>query len=200
MEQFKNQYRIPSARLSSWNYAWAGAYFVTLCTKDRQCYFGEIDHETMHLSTLGQIAEQCWSLIPQHFPLVTLKTSVIMPNHVHGIIIINSAEAENMEYSPHQKNQKQTQNIASLPKTQNTFGKQSGNLASVIRGFKIGVTKGAKELNTHFSWQPRFYDHIIRDHESLNRIAEYIDNNPRNWASDELYRHVETQNLASPLY
>lgn len=184
MDKFKNKHRVPSARLSSWNYAWAGAYFVTLCTKNRECHFGEVEDEAMHLNAFGQRAAQCWNAIPEHFPFVTLGAWVIMPNHVHGIIIINPA-VETQDVS----GKKETQDVASLRATQNTFGPQSGNLASVVRGFKIGVTKSAKELNENFSWQPRFHDHIIRNHKSFNRIVEYIENNPKNWTQDELYNH-----------
>jgi putative transposase len=102
------------------------------------------------------------------------------------------------------ENIQKTQDLVSLrspsvPEIKNKFGPQSRNLASIVRGFKIGVTKHAKSSATNFSWQTRFHDHILRDTESLHKITEYIVNNPKNWKQDILHRPVtvETQHLAS---
>lgn len=104
----------------------------------------------MVLSAVGHIANSCWYEIPNHFPFVELDGYVIMPNHVHGIVIINkSDDGHNVE----------TQDFASLP-PKNQFGPQSKNLASIVRGFKIGVTKNARKLDPCFAWQSRFHDHI----------------------------------------
>ncbi len=132
--RFQNKYRIESARLSSWNYGWNGAYFVTICTQNRELFFGEISKRKMHLSEIGRITDTCWKDIPNHFPFVHLGEFVVMPNHVHGIIIVDKPNDGTVE----------TQDFASLPNLkqtpQNEFGPQSKNLASIIRGFKIGVT------------------------------------------------------------
>ncbi len=157
MALFKNKYRIESTRLKGWDYSSPGAYFVTIVTKNRACYFGNIKNDAMHLNELGEIAKQCFEKIPEHFPFVSLDVFVIMPNHVHGIIIINNP----------------------LPSSSdNRFGPQSKNLASIVRGYKIGVTKYAKKNNIPFQWQPRYYDHIIRDEKSLNNIRQYIIQDP----------------------
>lgn len=196
MSKFKGKYRIESARLSTWDYGWNGVYFITICTKNREHYLGEIIAGKMQLSEIGGHAEKCWRDIPQHFPFVILGTSVVMPNHVHGIIIINKSDgglknAETVE----------TQNLASLPTNptnpingpipqsgpRNKFGPQSQNLASIVRGFKIGVTKFARTNNLPFAWQPRFYDHIIRDDRSFHRISRYIEHNCLNWNEDKFY-------------
>ena len=175
---FKNKYRIPSTRLTGWDYSRNGYYFVTMCVKNRESVFGRFEHGEMILSDMGNIAEQCWRGIPVHFPFVKLDEFVIMPNHVHGIIIID--------------NNVETQNLASLPRhassrhgKTNNFGPQSKNLSSIIRGFKIGVKKWANINHIHFEWQSRFYDRIIRDEKELLNIRNYIINNPVQWDDDE---------------
>jgi putative transposase len=87
-EKFKNKYRIPSARLQNWDYGWNASYFLTICTQNRQCFFGDITNAEMELSEIGEIAHKYWNEIPAHFPFVKLDAFVVMPNHVHGIIII----------------------------------------------------------------------------------------------------------------
>ena len=98
-EKFQNKYRIPSARLLNWDYGWNAAYYVTICTHNRECYFGEIvkpnnckSSQIMQLSEIGNIAKKYWLEIPAHFPFVELDAFVIMPNHIHGIIIINKSD------------------------------------------------------------------------------------------------------------
>ena len=178
MEKFKAKYRVKSARLQSWNYGWNAAYFVTICIADKVCHFGDVLDGEMKFSAIGLWAEKCWLEIPDHFPFVLLDSFVVMPNHVHGIIIIDKpVETQNVE----------TQNIASL---QNKFGPQSKNLASVVRGYKIGVTKYAKPLHINFVWQPRFHEHIIRKEETYLKISEYIQDNPRKWQEDKYYASI----------
>ena len=190
-EKFHNKYRIQSARLQYWDYGWNAFYFVTICTKNRKCYFGEIRKRIVDeplrvsLSEIGKIAEQYWINIPEHFPFVNLGEFVIMPNHVHGIIIIDKPVDV--------RNDVETQNFASLHSQQRTneqknkFGPQSKNLASIIRGFKSGVKKYATINNIDFAWQSRFYDHIIRDEKSFQNISNYIIKNPSNWMDDSFY-------------
>ncbi len=91
MTLYKNKYRIESARLKNWDYSSAGNYFVTICTKNREHYFGNIRDCKMVLSEISKIANECWAKIPNHFQFVVLGEWIIMPNHVHGIISIVSA-------------------------------------------------------------------------------------------------------------
>ncbi len=182
-DRFKNKYRIESTRLKHWDYGWNATYFITICTKNRECFFGDVVDGDMVLNEIGKIANDCWLEIPEHFPFVKLGNHVIMPNHVHGIVVIDKPDdgrndGRNVE----------TQNFASLQSvssTKNKFGPQSKNLASIIRGFKIGVTKNARLIKPDFAWQSRFHDHIIRDDASFHRISEYIINNPLNWSDDQ---------------
>ena len=165
MEIYKSRYRIPSARLINWDYGSPGLYFVTINTKNRESYFGEIvanvetqNFASLRPSPLGMIARHSWNEIPDHFPFIELDEYVIMPDHVHGIVLINKPEYNDWHV--------------------NKFGPQSKNLGSVIRGFKVGVKKYAVENKIYFEWQSRYYDHIIRSENELNRIREYIIQNP----------------------
>lgn len=88
-DKYQGKYRIPSARLKNWDYGWNAMYFVTICTQNRECYFGDIVNAEMQLSPIGQIAQKYCFEIPQHFPFIELDEFVVMPNHVLGLIIIN---------------------------------------------------------------------------------------------------------------
>ncbi len=196
MQKFQNKYRIPSARLASWDYRNPGFYFITICTKNRSHFFGEIINQEMHLNDIGKIADQCWAEIPDHFPNTMLGEFVIMPNHVHGIIIINEPATVETGYvlSPYPQSNRivntlpnetaETGHALSLRPQQPHFrfrnpGKNS--ISSIVGSFKSAVTKSSRTINKNFEWQTRFYDHIIRSHEDFVRISNYILNNPANW-------------------
>ena len=206
-DKFKNKYRIASIRLPYWDYSQNGWYFVTICAKNRVNYFGQIKNDQTQLNNLGAITHQSWLAIPEHFPFVILDEFIIMPNHLHGILIINhqaqmaAVSVETQNLASRYDGKRETQNLASLRRgeqktafgrtlnqTANKFGPQTRNLASIMRGFKIGVKKYTNVHNIKFEWQPRFYEHIIRDDESLNRIREYIKNNPANWLNDRNFQ------------
>lgn len=185
-EKFRDKYRIKSLRLKDWNYSSEGAYFITICTKDRECFFGNIENAEMTLNNVGKIAKEYWQEIPQHFPCVVLDEFIIMPNHVHGIIFIYHSDiSTNVAV--------ETKNLLSLQyRQQNKLCGTSRTIGSIIRGFKIGVTKWINN-NTHLLniWQKNFYDHIIRDEKSLNNIRQYIIDNSLNWENDK----NKTENL-----
>ena len=84
-DKFQGKYRIASARLQSWDYGANGAYFITICTKNRKYFFGEIENHQMILNDIGKLAEKYWIEIPAHFTFIELGEFVIMPNHTHGI-------------------------------------------------------------------------------------------------------------------
>jgi len=182
-----------SIRLPGYDYSRDGAYFVTICTQDRDCLFGAVDNGQTVLNKYGKIAEQCWVEIPQHFPHVELDEYIIMPNHAHGIIMINDDDdgcnvgvqncvgVQNFEpLRNHQRNQFQK----IIPRS----------IGSIIRGYKIGVTKWFRQ-NTQIKtvWQRNYHERIIRSSKELNRIREYIENNPANWKTDQLYRLTEKE-------
>jgi len=165
-----------SYRLRNWDYSIIGYYFVTLCTKNLQEYFGQILNGKMILNNIGQNANKFWIDIPQHFENVKLDEFVIMPNHVHGIIFIDKRRDVAL-----QRPYKQIDNKHSH------ISPKSKSLSTIIRSYKSIVTKtiNKKSPNPYFSWQPRFYDHIIRNERSLNHIRQYIKNNLLNWNLDE---------------
>ena len=183
MKKFQNKYHIESTRLQNWDYGSNAAYFITICTKNRNHFFGKIIDKKMQLSEIGKMANKYWDEIPEHFPFVKLDAFVVMPNHVHGIIIIDkpdngtgNVDTQNFAYLPQSKQQ---------TRFKNKFGPQSKNLASIIRGYKIGVTKNAKKIDANWAWQPRYYDHIIRNNISFERIRNYILLNPQKWNDDK---------------
>jgi len=180
---YKDKYRIETTRLPSWDYSANAPYYVTICTKHKINFFGKIDKHIIELSPLGETAQNYWLDIPKHFPFVELDEFIIMPNHIHGIIVINKNVETQHFASQNQINKLETQNFASLHK--NKFGPQSQNLASIIRGFKSGVTTFAKMNKIEFAWQARYYDHIIRNYVSWERIRQYIQQNPNNWLENK---------------
>ncbi len=189
-EKYQNKYRIPSARLQHWDYRWAGAYFITICTKDRLHYFGKIENGKMILNEIGEMVGAEWVRTPEIRLDMNLELGdfVVMPNHFHGILIIGENEyngnggGNGYGYG----NGRDAMHCVSTPTpTTNQFGPQRKNVASIIRGFKSSVTKNARIINPNFAWQPRFYDHIIRDDKSFYTISNYIKNNPQNWEKDK---------------
>jgi putative transposase len=183
-DKYQNKYRIASARHAGWDYGSNAAYFITICTENRAHVFGKVLDGQVNLSPLGQAAWDCWQAIPEHFPFVKSGEFVAMPNHVHGIVMIDK---------PPPVTGVETQNFASLRangtprRSVNQFGPQSQNLASIVRGYKIGVTKYARQNQIPFAWQARYHDHIIRDAAEYERIRTYIIENPQKWAADCFY-------------
>ena len=176
MDRYKNKYRISSTRLQTWNYANEGAYFITICTKNREHFFGEIIEGKMILNEIGRLTEIEWAKtieIRQDMNL-ELGAFVVMPNHFHAIVIIKENEFNNSNNNDGMSN-----------KPQNQFGPQSKNLAAIIRGFKSAVTAQARKLgNSDFAWQTLYHDHIIRNNQSFENIQNYILNNPEKWDED----------------
>jgi REP element-mobilizing transposase RayT len=192
-DKFKGKYRISSARWAAWDYSSNAAYFVTICVANRAHDFGEIVNGRMNLSPLGQSAQDCWNEIPVHFPFVELDEFVVMPNHIHGVVVINKPVETHNHASPSEVPTQnievqniETQYFASLPR--NKFGPQSQNLASIIRGYKIGVTKFARQNGIPFAWQARYHDRVIRNAEEHENISAYIQSNPQNWEEDEFFK------------
>ncbi len=175
-----------SIRLQGYDYSQPGIYFITLCTQNRECLFGEILNGEMRLNEFGKIAHQCWLEMPHHFPHVQLDEFVIMPDHIHGIIVLNNivgVGVQNIE------SRQQQQNIESRPRQQNAYQHIiPGSIGSIIRGFKIGVTKKFRQnTDIYVVWQRNYYEHMIRNEIELNRIRQYIIDNSKKWKTDENY-------------
>jgi putative transposase len=192
-DKFQDIYRIPSARAVWWDYRNDAAYFVTICTAGREHYFGEINDEIISLSEMGKIANQNWMRISEHFPFIKLDAFVVMPNHIHGILVIDhSVDIENHDTV-------ETLHATSLQSKSGSIKNEEmaaispkrGSLSSVIRSYKSSVTKQARQIHADFAWQTRFHDHIIRDLDEYWKIRNYILNNPANWGKDK-YNQPET--------
>ena len=145
---------------------------MTICTQDQVNYFGGIEKARMKLSDIGQIATDCWRAIPAHFHNTALNEFVVMPNHIHGIVII-VGNADLRSLPQHCTQQQHTD-------------RSKMYLSKIVHGFKSSVTRMVRKRwnNNIFSWQKSFYDHIIRNREDLYRIRAYIQNNPLNWELD----------------
>ncbi len=178
-----------SIRLQGYDYARAGAYFITVVAHDRTCLFGEIVNGEMRINECGERTQQCWLEIPNHFPQTQLDEFVIMPDHIHGIIIINDfpiVGAKNFSPLPFESSSRSCQ---SSPRPNITpFRSPSQTIGSIVRGFKIGVTKWIHQIEMVKNispqpnvWQRNYYEHIIRNDDELHRIRDYIRNNPPNW-------------------
>ena len=173
-EKFQNKYRIGSKR-ASWHDYNGGEYFITICTKDRKHYFGEIVDGEMQMSAVGKYMDECVQKISEHNPYAQIPEYVIMPDHIHLIAIISDNDCRTVPWrGPTENKNEPMQKIAN----------HQGRLSTMIGGFKQSVTRFTRQNDIPFQWQPRFYDHIIRDQNEMNRISEYIENNVSKWESD----------------
>jgi putative transposase len=156
---YKNRFRVPSTRIPRWDYRSPGAYAVTICVQGRVCCLGEIQHGHVALSPLGELAAKEWTRIPQVHPQVILDEWIIMPDHIHGILVLGDA--------------------APGPAG-------SCSLGTIVGHFKKRATKRIRaQRYLDFSWQERFYEHILRNQDSLDRYRAYIRNNPLQWELGE---------------
>ena len=224
-----------SIRLKGYDYSQAGLYFITICTQDRECLFGDIVDRKMILNNSGKIADECWLEIPKHFPNTVLHEHIVMPNHVHGIIELIKIVSPNVGVQNFQPQRNEFQKI--IPHS----------IGSIVRGFKTGVTKwfrnnsvgvqniepllqspndsfssngvqnieplqspndslssngvqniepqrppneslslnGVQNIEPQQIWQRNYYEHIIKNEQSYQRIADYIIKNPENWTKDD---------------
>ena len=163
-----------SIRLKGIDYNEVGAYYITIGTSDKVCYFGTVENERVKLSPIGEIANKYWFEISDHFNNVILDEFVVMPNHIHAILFIPGVRKTGFQYiDPLQQHQR----------FQHVVRKSIG---SIIRSFKASVTRWCRKNGyEYFQWQRNFYDHIIRNEKELNHRREYILNNPLKWELDK---------------
>ena len=168
-----------SLRLPGYDYSQPGAYFVTICTKNNSPQFGEIRGSARILNERGSIVEKVWIEIPDHFTNVTLDDFIVMPNHIHGILLLDEPP--------------DCRGTACRAPTVEKFGKPTkGSLPTIIRSFKSASTHLINRLDKRKGisiWQRNYYEHIIRNEDSLNRIRRYIQENPIKWS-------IEPENLS----
>ncbi len=162
-------------RLQGYDYSSDGYYFVTICVKYGECVFGDVKNEIMGLSDIGCVIVKFWQEISNHFDNVKLDKWIVMPNHVHGIVVIQNHGRDEAMPHPYVGQYERMSQISPKPKS----------LPTIIGSFKSIATKTIRKYhNINFQWQYRFYDHIIRNNKSLNKIRNYIINNPEKWARD----------------
>jgi len=184
-----------SIRLKGYDYTQTGAYFITVCTWQRQCLLGEVVNGEMQLSRYGEAVKFNWDILPKRYDGVQLDAFIIMPNHVHGIIFLPDWGGEGagldtlfpttvalaVKPAP-------TESIASV-KSSHKPSKIYG-LPEIVRGFKTFSSRRINQLRSQLGipvWQRGYYEHIIRHEESLTAIREYILKNPWNWQNDDLH-------------
>ena len=173
-----------SIRLSGYDYSQAGAYFVTICTQNRQCLFGEIVDGEMRLNNAGQMVQLVWAELAQHYAGVDIDGFVVMPNHIHGIVILTSVGAGPGACPAKGRPQGvkgQPQGVAptmSLPDVVHRF--KSLTTARYRRGV---MERGWPGFCSRL-WQHNYYEHVIRAGDELDRIRRYIEDNPRMWEMD----------------
>jgi putative transposase len=173
-----------SIRLKGHNYSKQGLYFITICIQNRECLLGDINKDTMILNSAGYMVQQSWNELPEKFLNITLDLFIIMPNHLHGIIVITRGyECNGGEpcVRPYDK----TVNMPDGTK-ENTIGRILQIFKSVTTcKYAVGVKEHEWQPFQGKLWQRNYYDHIIRDKEELTKIREYIINNPLKWNLDE---------------
>lgn len=203
--KFRNKYRVDTTRKTNWDYRRPGAYFITICTKNRVHCFGKIvkkhplfDAE-MQLSELGKLAEKFWIEIPLHFPFVDLGNFVIMPDHLHGMLIIKNISdtlsiriPSNKETFPSNSNvldinivnnEGPFQKINACPRKafMSSISPKYGSISSIIRSYKSAVSKYAHKIDAEFSWQSNYHDYVVLTKKAFDNMQEYTRNNPQNW-------------------
>lgn len=169
-----------SIRLRHYDYRAPGSYFVTICTYQRLCLFGDVVNGKMRLNAFGEAVNDCWQAIPQHFSQVSGDAFVVMPNHVHGIVVISGGMVGEGRAMPCPDRDDRIRE----------FGKPiAGSLPTIVGSFKSAATKHINQIRGAKGspvWQRNYYEHIIRDDAALANIRRYIRNNPAVWHEDQL--------------
>jgi len=180
-EKFQNRFRTASVR-AAWHDYNQGSYFITICTQNREHYFGLISEGKMSLSGIGLHTEDCIRNIETLHKGVYVPTFQVMPNHIHMIIIVDRVTVPTpinfvVERQQRQVKDEYMQHVAL----------RCGDLSHLISRFKRAVTWFANKNHIPFAWQSRFHDHIIRNQMEMNRITKYIQNNVVNWCNDRFF-------------
>ena len=186
----RKRYSNLSLRWAMWDYGWNAAYFVTINTHNRIRFFGKVikdpdDVVTVQLTPVGEIANDSWQRIPTHFPFAKLGEYIVMPDHVHGIVIID----KRTESDPDGGAPGSIIEANKTPEDAALIGGVTGNknpmlwdnLSRAIRWFKGRTSYEARKVCPNFGWQSKFHDQVIRDADAYASISNYIRNNPRKW-------------------
>ena len=156
-----------SIRLKGYDYSQPGMYFLTICVNERACLFGEINNGAMSLNDAGKVVQATWNSLPEHYAHVMLDESVIMPNHMHGIVAIDAHVGAGLKPAPTRH-----------------------GLPEIVRAFKTFSSRRINEIRDTRGvsvWQRNYWEHIIRSEPELTSLREYIRNNPLQWELDKLH-------------
>ena len=171
-----------SIRLPNYDYSQSGAYYITIVTWHRECLFGDVVDGKMVLSKLGLVAKQQWENLPNRFPNITLGAFVIMPNHLHGVIVIMTGRGTAGNHNDHDGD------LSRRAPTHEQYQKPvKGSIPTIVRSYKssvsyrINLMRGTQAIPV---WQRNYYEHIIRNERDLQNKTDYIEANPMLWAAD----------------
>ncbi len=163
------------------DYAANGFYFVTVVTHGRLPCLGTVADDSVDLTTAGAIVEGVWRNVAEQFQFVSLDALVVMPNHVHAVLVIERPAGGVMNHAATRGSDARVLDVAAqfiAPAASPTLGK-------VVRALKASSTRFIRQNGLEdFGWQPNYYEHVIRTEEDLTRIRDYIDSNPTQWALD----------------
>ena len=179
--QFRNRYRHKSLRYAGRDYSLPGKYFITICTTMKTDWFGKVINGKMHLSEIGRIASQMWYEIPVHFPFIDLDAFIVMPDHIHGIIVINRSNVTPVARALHATPLQPHDATYLANEIMSSISPKPASLSVVVRSYKSAVTKHAHKYDSNFSWQRGFHDNIVCTAGQMSRIRKYILDNVQNW-------------------
>jgi REP element-mobilizing transposase RayT len=170
-----------SIRLGGYDYSGEGMYFVTICTQDRKCLFGKIMNGSMTLNNIGIVVKDVWMALPKRFSNINMVEITVMPNHIHGLITVGAPLAGARINDNRVDNFRATARVAPT---------HIGNIIGAYKSLVYDLCLKTEIPRNNFLgklWQRNYYEHIVRDEKDLERIREYIENNPSNWSEDELF-------------
>jgi putative transposase len=197
-----------SIRLSGYDYTQAGAYFLTICSRDRQCIFADIREGASRPTPVGELIAACWNAIPNHFPAAEMDAFVVMPNHLHGIVVLGADPTSGPGTACRAPTAGGGADHARKPTIERFGAPVPGSIPTVVRSFKAAVTKTINDdpgrgtacralLSDGLGpippgripsiWQSNYHEHIIRNARALDRLRTYIETNPARWLEDSLH-------------
>ena len=177
-----------STRLPGYDYSSPGAYFVTICVREGECLLGEVVGAEMRFNEFGRIAHEFWADVPVHFPNVSVDSFVIMPNHLHSIVVIREEGGETPPLQDRDRRGAETAPSAASASPQSRIKRPT--LGQIVGYYKHETTRQINQVRESAGvvfWQRNYWEHVIRSEESLNRIREYVQTNPERWLEDQLH-------------
>ena len=177
-----------SIRLRGYDYSTPGAYFITACTHNRLLLFGRVVDGKVETNRIGAVVEDCWSKLPDHYDHVAIDAFVLMPNHIHGVIIIEDTSVTvGAGQQPPAKDTRTTVGAGLKPALPATIDPKRHGVPEIVRAFKTFSARRINQMRASAGtpvWQRGFYDHVIRGEDELDRVRTYIMDNPRRWHED----------------